>query len=125
LEPTRDFNYIQNTVGGFIAAARSDQAVGEVFNIGSHYEISIGETVRLISEIMNVEIEIVQDPGRLRPATSEVQRLLADRRKAKKLLDWEPANSGKDGLRRGIEETIAWFCDPINLNKYKPDLYQV
>lgn len=125
LHPTRDFNYIKDTVRGFIAIAKSDQSVGEVINIGSNYEISIGETARLIADVMGVEIEIETDPQRTRPEKSEVERLWADNTKAKRLLNWEPLYAGKEGLRRGLEETVAWFTEPKNLERYKIDLYNI
>ena len=125
LHPTRDFNYIKDTVRGFIAIAKSDQSVGEVINIGSNYEISIGETAQLIADVMGVEIEIETDPQRTRPEKSEVERLWADNTKAKKLLNWEPLYAGKEGLRRGLEETVAWFTEPKNLERYKIDLYNI
>lgn len=125
LHPTRDFNYIKDTVRGFIAIAESDQSVGEVINIGSNYEISIGETAQLIAEVMGAEIELEVESVRLRPEKSEVERLWADNTKAKKLLNWEPIYGGKEGLRRGLQETAAWFTNPENLKRYKADSYNI
>lgn len=125
LHPTRDFNYISDTVRGFIAAAESDDCVGEVINIGSNYEISIGDTVKLVSEIMGVGVEIETDDVRLRPDKSEVERLWADNTKAKRLLGWEPQYAGLAGLRRGLEETVQWFAEPENLKQYKAHFYNV
>jgi NAD dependent epimerase/dehydratase len=125
LHPTRDFNYISDTVRGFIAAAESDRSVGEVINIGSNYEISIGDTVRLISELMGASVEIETDQNRIRPDKSEVERLWADNAKANKLLGWAPLFAGKDGLRRGLKETIDWFVNPENLKAYKAHLYNI
>lgn len=125
LHPTRDFNYVKDTVNGFIAIAKSDQATGEVINIGSNYEISIGETVKIIAEIMNESIEIESDPQRIRPENSEVGRLWADNSKAKKLTGWEPAYGGTEGLKRGLEETVAWFTNTENLRQYKPGEYNI
>ncbi len=125
LHPTRDFNYIKDTVRGFIAIAECDQSVGEVINIGSNYEISIGETAQLIAEVMGVEIEIEEESVRLRPEKSEVERLWADNTKAKKLLNWEPMYGGKEGLRRGVQETAAWFTNLENLKRYKADSYNI
>ncbi len=119
LAPTRDFNYIGDTVNGFISALESDQAIGEVINIGSNFEISIGETVQLISQIMDAEIDITTDSARLRPENSEVQRLWADNSKAARLLGWEPEYTGKEGLRRGLRETVSWFKESGNLKRYK------
>lgn len=125
LTPTRDFNYVKDTVAGFIAVAKSSAAVGEVINIGSNYEISIGDTVQLIAETMGREIEIETEEIRLRPEKSEVERLWADNQKAKKLLGWEPRYGGKDGFRRGLAETIAWFTKPQNLLQYKTEVYNI
>jgi dTDP-glucose 4,6-dehydratase len=125
LHPTRDFNFIKDSVRGFIAVAESDRSVGEVINIGSNYEISIGDTVKLISEIMGAEIDIETDETRIRPDKSEVERLWADNAKAKQLAGWEPEYAGKEGLRRGLQETIEWFREPCNLNAYKAHLYNI
>ena len=125
LHPTRDFNYVADTVSGFIAVAESDRAVGEVINIGSNYEISIGETVRMIASVMGADIEIETDDVRLRPEKSEVERLWADNRKAGELLGWRPGYEGLDGLRKGLTETACWFTDPENLRAYKSDIYNI
>jgi len=125
LSPTRDFNYVADTVNGFIAVSESDQALGEVINIGSNYEISIADTVKLIADIMNVHIEIECDSQRIRPEKSEVERLWADNSKARKLTGWIPAYEGIDGLRRGLKETVAWFINSDNLKQYKPGEYNI
>ncbi|WP_279386943.1 NAD-dependent 4,6-dehydratase LegB [Lucifera butyrica] len=125
LHPTRDFNYVVDTVRGFIAAAESETAIGEVINIGSNYEISIGETVKLIAEVMGADIEIVTDEIRLRPVKSEVERLWADNTKARKLLTWEPLYGGKDGLKKGLLDTVAWFTKKENLVHYKAEIYNL
>lgn len=119
LHPTRDFNYVSDTVSGFVAALESGQGIGEVVNIGSNFEISVGETVGMIAELMQADIEIASDDLRIRPDKSEVERLWADNSKAKRLLGWSPAYAGKDGLRRGLQETIDWFMAPGNLSRYK------
>lgn len=125
LHPTRDFNFVTDTVRGFIAIAESDKTVGEVINIGSNFEISMGDTVQLIAEIMGVEIEIETDQVRLRPEKSEVDRLWADNSKARNLTGWEPAYGGREGFKRGLAETAAWFANPENLRNYKADIYNV
>ncbi|MDC0831683.1 NAD-dependent 4,6-dehydratase LegB [Geitlerinema sp. CS-897] len=125
LHPTRDFNYVKDTVRGFMAIAESDKSVGEVINIGSNFEISIGDTVQLIAEAMNVEIEIETDEVRLRPEKSEVNRLWADNTKARQLLGWEPIYGGREGFKRGLEETAAWFSNEDNLRQYKSDIYNI
>jgi NAD dependent epimerase/dehydratase len=123
--PTRDFNYVKDTVSGFIAAMNSDKGHGEVVNFGSRYEISIGATVNLIAEIMGVQIEILTDQQRLRPENSEVERLFAENAKAKELFNWQPTYGGKEGFKRGLQETIEWFQDPVNLSTYKIGQYVI
>ena len=123
--PTRDFNYVADTVRGFVAALDADEAVGQVVNIGSNFEISIRDTALMIAELMRCEIEIVCDEARLRPAKSEVDRLWASNEKARQLLGWEPRFGGRDGFRRGLEKTIEWFSDPENRASYKASLYNM
>jgi NAD dependent epimerase/dehydratase len=125
LHPTRDFNFVKDTVRGFIAVAGSERSVGEVINIGSNFEVSMGDTVRMIAEIMKTDVEIETDEMRLRPEKSEVDRLWADNSKARKLTGWEPAYGGKEGFKRGLAETIAWFGKPENLKDYKADIYNI
>jgi len=125
LHPTRDFNFVRDTVEGFIAMAESEAAIGQVVNIGSNFEVSIGDTVRYIAEVMGQEIEILTDEARLRPAKSEVERLWADNTKARELLGWQPAYGGVEGFKRGLLETARWFTDSGNLGRYKADLYNL
>jgi NAD dependent epimerase/dehydratase len=125
LHPTRDFSYVSDTVSGFIAALKSDQGMGEVINLGSNFEISIGDTARMIAEVMGVEIGIVGDDQRLRPGNSEVERLFAANDKARRVLDWAPIFGGPDGLRRGLVETVAWFAKPEHLRQYKSEIFNL
>jgi NAD dependent epimerase/dehydratase len=125
LHPTRDFNYVADTVSAFIAALESDRVVGEVVHMGSDFEVSIGDAARLIAEVMGREIEIVSDQERMRPQRSEVERLWAANGKARELLGWRPRYGGLQGFRRGLAETVAWFADPANLRSYKPDIYNL
>jgi len=125
VSPTRDFNYVQDTVNGFIAALNSDKGLGEVINFGSNFEVSIGETAALIAEAMNAEIEIVTDENRLRPENSEVERLWADNTKAKDLFNWSPVYGGREGFKRGLAETAEWMKQPENLRAYKADIYNI
>ena len=105
--PTRDFNYVDDTVSGFLAVAGCDRAVGEVVNIGSGREISIGDLVALLIAITGSEAAVVTDPGRLRPAGSEVERLLCDNRRAREWAGWVPVVSLEEGLAR----TSAWVAE--------------
>ena len=123
--PTRDFNFVADTVNGFISALSSDKAFGETINLGSGFEISVGDTVELIAQLMNAEVTVTTDEARLRPVGSEVERLCADNQKAAQLLNWSPATSGIDGLKSGLMETIQWFQKPENLSLYKTNLYNV
>jgi NAD dependent epimerase/dehydratase len=125
LHPTRDLNYVADTVAGFIAVAENARSVGEVINIGSNYEISMGDTAAMIADIMGVKIEILTDLERLRPGKSEVERLWADNSKASKLLNHEPLYAGKDGLRRGLAKTVEWFSISDNLKSYKSDIFNI
>ena len=123
--PTRDFNFVADTVNGFISALSSEKAFGETINLGSGFEISVGDTVELIAQLMNAEVTVTTDEARLRPVGSEVERLCADNQKAAQLLNWSPATSGIDGLKSGLMETIQWFQKPENLSLYKTNLYNV
>ena len=114
-----------DTVAGFLAVAECDAAVGQVLNVGSNFEISIGDTARLIAEVMGADVEFVTEEERMRPTGSEVERLWADAGKARELAGWEPQYAGRDGFRRGIEETVAWFRDPANLERYKAHRYNI
>ena len=125
ISPTRDFNYVQDTVAAFIAVLNSEKGLGEVVNFGSNFEISVGDTAHLIAEVMNAEIEIVTDEIRLRPKNSEVERLWADNTKAKQLFNWQPSYAGIDGFKRGLIETVDWFTQHDNLRGYKSDIYNI
>lgn len=113
LFPTRDYTYVKDTVNGFIKIAESDSSVGEVINIGSNFEISMGDLADKISNLLNKKISIIQDPSRVRPLKSEVQRLWCDNSKAKRLIDWEP----KVSLDQGLQETIDWMRENKRLIK--------
>ncbi len=125
VSPTRDFNYVKDTVDGFIKVMESERAIGEVINTGSNFEISIGDTARAIADVMGADINIICDEVRLRPEKSEVERLWADNKKAKELTGWEPAYGGLDGFKRGLAETVEWFKEPENLKLYKTDIYNI
>jgi len=121
LTPTRDFNYVADTCGGFIALAECEAAIGKTVNVGSGYEISIGDTLTLIRRLMDSNAAAVSDAERLRPPKSEVFRLCCDSTLLQTLTGFTPRFTLEEGLRR----TIAWFRDPANLAKYKTDIYNV
>ncbi len=125
LHPTRDFSYVDDTVAGFIRVAECDAAIGEVINVGSGFEISIGDTVGMIADVMGREITITTAEERLRPVASEVERLWASTEKAARLMGHRPQFGGLDGLRRGLEQTVAWFSDANNLSHYKANIYNI
>lgn len=125
LTPTRDFSYIEDMCRGFIALAECEKAIGETVNIGSNFEISIGDVVDNIKEIMNSDVQVITDNTRLRPEKSEVERLWADNTKARNLTGWAPLYAGKNGFRRGLLETVEWFTNPENLKIYKATVYNI
>jgi len=125
LHPTRDFSYVKDTVSGFVAALKSNAGVGQVVNFGTNSEIAIGDLARTIARLMRADIGIETEQARLRPEASEVERLRADNGKAKRLFGWEPEYAGRDGLERGLAETIAWFAEPANLAAYRAERYNV
>jgi dTDP-glucose 4,6-dehydratase len=123
--PTRDFNYVQDTVDGFIAALNTENIEGETINIGSNFEISIGDTAKVIAELMHKNISIEMDDVRLRPKDSEVERLWAENKKALEMLHWKPNHAGLEGFKIGLSKTIEWFCKTDNLKNYKSNIYNV
>lgn len=126
VHPTRDFNYVGDVVRGFEAVLNSGRSIGEVINIGSNYEISVGDTVQRVAQILGRKVEVVSEDKRLRPDKSEVERLWADNAKARKLLGWTPEYAGLDGFERGLRETIAWFREPANREAYRdPSAYVI
>jgi len=125
LKPTRDLSYVADTVSGMVATLDCERAVGETINLGTGHEIAVGDLAQLIARLMDRKVTIESEAERLRPAGSEVERLLADNRKAKQVMNWSPAYGGEDGLIRGLEATIAWFRDPANLARYRVGQYTV
>ena len=123
LHPTRDFSFVEDTAAAFEAVLRCPQAVGQVLNAGSGFEISMGDTVACIAEAMGVEAEISCDPHRLRPKDSEVERLWADARRLRELTGWQPEYGGRDGFVRGLRKTADWFVQGDHLRMYRPDEY--
>lgn len=121
VSPTRDFTYVEDTCRGFLALALSNNTIGKVLNLGSNYEISIGDTLHLIKSIMKSNVEFVIDEQRLRPDKSEVFRLWCDNSEMIKLTGFKPSYN----LEQGLEATIKWFTEPSNLAKYKHNIYNV
>jgi len=119
--PTRDFNYVEDTCNGFIALAESSNTIGEVVNIGSNFEISVGDTLNIIKELMNSDVEFVIDEQRIRPEKSEVFRLWCDNTKIEKLTGFKP----QVGIQEGLKRTIDWITRPENLKNYKSEIYNV
>jgi NAD dependent epimerase/dehydratase len=121
ISPTRDFNYVEDTCRGFIALAESSQTIGETVNIGSNFEVSIGDALNMIKTIMASDVEFITDKQRLRPENSEVQRLWCDNGKIARLTGFSP----QVGLEAGLRRTVDWFTQPRQLRKYKADIYNV
>ncbi|WP_462280241.1 NAD-dependent 4,6-dehydratase LegB [Salinivirga cyanobacteriivorans] len=121
LTPTRDFNYVKDTCQGFIAIANSENTIGKEVNIASNYEISMRDTLELIKELMNSDIEFITDEERIRPANSEVFRLWGDNTLIKELTGFKPEYS----IEKGLKETISWFMKPENLKKFKSGIYNI
>ena len=125
LKPTREFNYIDDTVNAFKLAINNKKIIGNVINVGNGYDISIRELGVLISEIVNKKIKFDIIKSRIRQSKTEVQNLRADNKKAKKILKWSPKFGENSGLVKGLKKTIEWFSDPKNLQKYKKDIYNI
>jgi nucleoside-diphosphate-sugar epimerase len=121
VSPTRDFNYVLDTCRGFLELARCDAAIGETVNIGSNYEISVGDTLTLIRELMGSDVQFLTDEQRIRPEKSEVFRLWCDNTKIQGMTGFKPSFD----IRAGLQATIDWFTNPDNLRKYKADIYNV
>lgn len=119
LHPTRDFNFVKDTVRAFMALAATDAAIGEVINFGSNYEISIGDAVGVIGDCIGVKLEVTSSADRMRPEASEVDRLWADNTKARELIGWTPDYAGLAGFTKGISETVDWFREPKNVSTYR------
>ena len=122
---TRDFNYVNDTVEGLIALLESNKGAGEVFNIGSGYEISINDLVGCISSVAGVDIAVSVDEERLRPRNSEVQRLCADNTKIRNTVDWLPVFTGRDGLCKGLDQTFSWLSSNPNFSSYYAEHYNI
>ena len=121
VSPTRDFNYVEDTCRGFLALAKCDEAIGQTVNIGSNFEISVEDTLKLIRQLMNSDVEFLMEDERIRPQKSEVFRLWCDDSKIRSLTQFQP----QFDIHAGLGLTIEWFSNPENLRKYKTDIYNV
>ncbi len=121
VSPTRDFNYVKDTCKGLMMIGSCEKTVGETVNIGSNFEISVGDTVKKIKEIMQSDVKIITDEQRIRPKGSEVHRLWCDNTKINQLTGFTPDYSIDEGLKL----TIDWFTREENLIKYKAGIYNV
>ncbi|MCK5541288.1 MAG: NAD-dependent 4,6-dehydratase LegB [Desulfobacterales bacterium] len=125
VSPTRDFNFVDDITDAFIQIAESDNTTGKTFNAGSNFEVSIGETAKLIAQLMDKKIEIISDEIRLRPEKSEVNRLWADNTKLKSQTEWNPKYAGIKGFKKGLDHCIKWYTDPKNLSMFKTGIYNI
>ena len=123
LYPTRDLTFVDDTADAFVSTLNKKKDIGEIINIGSGFEISVKDLVLQISKIMGVRIDIQKKKERIRPKRSEVDRLYANIKKAKKILNWTPKYSKKNGFEKGLKKTIEWFSKAENLNHYKTDIF--
>ncbi|NEA55696.1 SDR family NAD(P)-dependent oxidoreductase [Streptomyces sp. SID13666] len=123
LRPTRDFTYVRDTARAFLAVgtAPAGSVVGRTFNAGTGGEISVGDLVQLIGKLMETDLDVIEDEQRIRPAGSEVMRLVCDAARLRDATGWAPDHS----LEQGLEDTIAFFRDPANLARYKTELYNI
>jgi len=121
ITPTRDFNYVEDTCRGFIALSECEEAIGQTVNIGSNSEISIEETLNIIRELMDSNVEFLVDKQRLRPENSEVFRLWCDNTLIRNLTGFEPQVQ----IRQGLQRTIDWITKPNNLEHYKSEIYNI
>ena len=121
LSPTRDFNYVEDTCRGFLAVLEHNRTIGETINIGSNQEISIKDTLNLIKELMDSDVNFVEEKQRLRPGKSEVFRLWCDKTKIEKLTGFKPQIT----IREGLQKPIDWITQPDHLRKYKAEIYNV
>jgi len=125
LTPTRDLTFVKDTAAGFVAAAMSDKGCGEVFNMGSGFEISMADVVDRIAAISGVDTRITEDSSRIRPEASEVERLWSDSSKMRETFGWEPAHGGLEGFDRGLEKTFEWFKQNYTRAGYDATKYVV
>ncbi|MHA1728296.1 MAG: NAD-dependent 4,6-dehydratase LegB [Promethearchaeota archaeon] len=121
IHPTRDFVFIKDTVNGFVEIAKSEKTKGQEINIATQSEISMGDLAQKLIDLINPNARIITDEKRIRPKSSEVERLFGSNKKLQKLTQWKQ----KYDLEEGLKITIEWFKDPINLKKYKTNIYNI
>ena len=125
LKPTRDFTYVDDTTDAFVRAMKTKNILGEVINIGNKFEISIEDILKILKKDFGYNFNIKIDKKRIRKKNSEVYRLFASNKKAKKILKWSPQHSGLKGFKKGLEKTINWFSNPKNLKYYNSNIYNI
>lgn len=125
INPIRDFTYVEDTCNAFLSVLKNKRIIGETINIGNNFEISVREILNILKEDYNFKFRIKIDKKRIRPKKSEVFRLYASNKKAKKLLGWKPKFQGNNGFNKGLKETIRWLTDKNNLSLYKSELYNL
>jgi dTDP-glucose 4,6-dehydratase len=119
LHPRRDLTFVEDTVSGFIAAARSDQVVGRTVQLGTGHDVSIGDLVEMVGHVLGHELEVEQDAKRVRPAASEVQRLISSPALAAELMGWRP----EVDLQVGLARTAEWI--ERNIGRYRIEQYAI
>lgn len=127
ITPTRDFSLVDDTVSGFITAfeCQNKDLLGQVVNLGSGFEVTIGETIDLVGEILGKTPEVITEQERQRPEKSEVNRLFADNSKSAELMNWKPEYAGKEGFKRALAKAVEWYSQPDNLKHFDHSVYTV
>ena len=123
LSPTRDFTFVKDTARAFVLALTAKDIEGEVINLGAGFEVSVADIISELREITGHQPEVQVEQARVRPENSEVERLLSDNSKAKKLLGWEPNFKGRDGFKSGLQDTLNWISSRIESDSFDPGLY--
>ena len=125
LNPSRDFTYVDDTVRAFVKTINNKRIIGETINIGNNFEISIKDIVEILKKDFGYNFKIIRDKNRVRAKDSEVFRLIASNKKAKKILKWKPQYQGLSGFKKGLNKTIEWFKKSQNLKEYKTKIYSI
>ena len=123
IQTTRDFTYVEDTIRGIYMAINNDKCIGETINLGTGFEISIEKLAKLLFKISNQDVSIISEKVRKRPSKSEVDRLLSNNEKAKKILKWSPIFIGNEGLMKGLQDTYNWFLENEKLIKSESTNY--